>query len=46
MFIDTDHPVCLALFKPKSDDVDIYYNSMYIDKLSILEKKNTSNIFR
>lgn len=39
IFIDTDHPVCLALFKPHSDDVDIYYNSIYIDKLSILEKK-------
>ena len=39
MFVDTTHPVCLSLFKPYSYDVDIYYNNIYINKLSILEKK-------
>ena len=39
MFNDTDHPVCLALFKEKSNDVEIYEDRNFIGKLSELEKK-------
>ena len=39
MFKDTEHPVCLALFKPKSDEVEIYDDQKFIGKLSQLKKK-------
>lgn len=39
MFNDTEHPVCLALFKEKSNDVEIYEDSEFIGKLSEFEKK-------
>jgi hypothetical protein len=39
MFNDTAHPVCLALFKEKSNDVEIYEDKEFIGKLSELEKK-------
>ena len=39
MFNDTDHPVCLALFKRQSDDVVIYEDKKRIRLLSEFEKK-------
>lgn len=39
MFNDTEHPVCLALFKKYSEDVDLYNDNKYLDKLSDLKKK-------
>lgn len=39
MFSDTDHPVCLALFSPKSDDAEIYYGDEFIGNLKELRKK-------
>lgn len=38
MFLDTENPVCLALFKEKSNDVSIFFDSSYIGKLSDLNK--------
>ncbi|KAK3584132.1 hypothetical protein CHS0354_035212 [Potamilus streckersoni] len=43
MFTDTEHPVCLALFKQKSDDVKIYDDKKYIGTLSEFEKKLPAN---
>lgn len=47
MFNDTEHPVCLALFKKYSEDADIYNDNNYLGKLSALEKKipNPTNSF-
>ncbi len=39
MFNDTEHPVCLALFKEQSNDVELYEDRDFIGKLSELEKK-------
>ncbi len=39
MFNDTEHPVCLALFKGQSKDVDLYQDREFIGKLSEFEKK-------
>ena len=42
MFNDTEHPVCLALFKKhkeNSDDIDLYNDNKYLGKLSDLNKK-------
>ena len=39
MFNDTDHPVCLALFKEKSNDVELYEDKHFIGKLSEFERK-------
>ena len=39
MFNDTEHPVCLALFKKYSEDVDLYNDNKYLGKLSDLKKK-------
>ena len=39
MFNDTEHPVCLALFKGFSNDVDVYEDKKYLGKLTELEKK-------
>ena len=39
MFNDTEHPVCLALFKEQSDDVELYEDKEFIGKLSELENK-------
>lgn len=39
MFNDTEHPVCLALFKKYSEDVDLYNDNEYLGKLSDLKKK-------
>lgn len=39
MFNDTEHPVCLALFKKYSDDIDLYNDNKYLGKLSDLNKK-------
>jgi hypothetical protein len=39
MFNDTEHPVCLALFQKESKDVDIFEDTEFIGKLSVLEKK-------
>lgn len=39
MFDDTEHPVCLALFKKYSKDVDLYNDNKYLGKLSDLKKK-------
>ena len=39
MFNDTEHPVCLALFKKSSKDVDLYNDNKYLGKLSDLKKK-------
>lgn len=39
MFNDTEHPVCLSLFKKESKDVEIYDNKKYIGMLSEFEKK-------
>ncbi len=39
MFNDTEHPVCLALFKKFSEDVDLYNDNKYLGKLSDLKKK-------
>ncbi|TXJ11599.1 hypothetical protein [Brachyspira aalborgi] len=39
MFNDTEHPVCLALFKKYSEDVDLYNDNKYLGKLSDLNKK-------
>ncbi|MDR0675550.1 MAG: hypothetical protein LBF97_00720, partial [Elusimicrobiota bacterium] len=47
MFNDTEHPVCLALFKTNSNDVQIYEDKNYIGVLSDFEKKlprNKSNV--
>lgn len=43
MFNDTEHPVCLALFKKASNDVDIYEDKNFIGKLSDFEKKLPKN---
>lgn len=40
MFIDTENPVCLALFVgKKTSDVEIYNDENYVDLLSKLEKR-------
>lgn len=39
MFNDTEHPVCLALFKKYSEDVDLYNDNKHLGKLSDLKKK-------
>ncbi|WP_295158426.1 hypothetical protein [uncultured Brachyspira sp.] len=39
IFNDTEHPVCLALFKEYSDDVDIYNENNYLGKLSEFEAR-------
>lgn len=39
MFNDTEHPVCLVLFKKSSEDVDLYNDNKYLGKLSDLKKK-------
>ncbi|MDR1008780.1 MAG: hypothetical protein LBL52_00830 [Rickettsiales bacterium] len=39
MFADTDHPVCLALFKEKSNDAKIYEGTEYLGMISQFEKK-------
>lgn len=39
MFNDTEHPVCLALFKKYSEDVYLYNDNEYLGKLSDLKKK-------
>jgi hypothetical protein len=39
MFNDTEHPVCLALFKESSKDVKIYENTHFLGNLSEFEKK-------
>jgi hypothetical protein len=39
MFNDTEHPVCLALFKKASKQIKIYDGEIYIGLLSELEKK-------
>ena len=39
MFNDTEHPVCLALFKEKSNDVEIYQDKEFVGLLSNLENK-------
>lgn len=39
MFNDTEHPVCLALFKEQSSDVEIYEDKTFIGTLSDFEKK-------
>ena len=39
MFSDTDHPVCLALFSPKSNDAEIYYGDEFVGNLKELRKK-------
>jgi len=43
MFNDTEHPVCLALFKEKADDVEIYEDKEFIGMLSEFEKKLPKN---
>ena len=39
MFSETQHPVCLALFKQKSNDVQIYEGEKYLGLLSEFQKK-------
>lgn len=39
MFNDTEHPVCLALFKKLSSDIYLYNDNKYLGKLSDLQKK-------
>lgn len=39
MFNDTEHPVCLALFKKQSNDVEIYEDKKKIGLLSEFENK-------
>jgi hypothetical protein len=39
MFLDTDHPVCLALFSPKSSNTKIYYGNEFIGNLKDLKRK-------
>lgn len=43
MFIDTDHPVCLALFKPalhpQNRPIKLYENAAYLGLLNDIEKK-------
>lgn len=39
MFNDTEHTVCLALFKKSSEDVYLYNDNEYLGKLSDLKKK-------
>ncbi len=39
MFSETEHPVCLALFKPQSSDVEIYEGTNFLGLLSDFEKK-------
>jgi hypothetical protein len=39
MFNDTEHPVCLALFKKASKQIKIYDSENYIGLLSELERK-------
>jgi hypothetical protein len=43
MFKDTEHPVCLALFKKKSKDVKIYEDRKFIGILADFEKKLPKN---
>ena len=39
LFVDTDHPVCIALFnKNKVKHTDVYYDNTHIGKLNDLEK--------
>ena len=39
IFVDTDHPVCIALFNKKIvNDTDVYYDNKHIGKLSKLER--------
>ena len=38
MFLDTDNPVCLALFKGKSKDVKIFFDSKFVGNLSEFSK--------
>jgi hypothetical protein len=42
MFRDTEHPVCLALFSPASQDVKIYESQNYLGCLSDFENKMPS----
>lgn len=37
LFNETFHPVCLALFKPNSNDVDVFEQTKYLGKLSYFE---------
>lgn len=37
MFLDTDNPVCLALFVPDSKKVSIYHDSTYVGELESLK---------
>jgi len=39
MFSETEHPVCLALFEKKSNDIKIYENTTFVGLLSEFEKK-------
>lgn len=39
MFNDTEHPVCLALFKEKSNNVELYEDKEFIGLLSEFERK-------
>ncbi|MDR2581220.1 MAG: hypothetical protein LBC85_09545 [Fibromonadaceae bacterium] len=43
MFNDTEHPVCLALFKNTSKEIKIYDGESYIGLLSELERKLPKN---
>jgi hypothetical protein len=43
MFSDTEHPVCLALFKKKSNDVEVYEDKNFLGFLSEFEKKLPNN---
>jgi len=43
MFGDTEHPVCLALFTPQSNNVKIYENQVFIDYLHNLQQKLPQN---
>ncbi len=43
MFNDTEHPVCLALFKPKSSDVAIFEGRDFLGFLSHFEGKLPKN---
>lgn len=43
MFNDTEHPVCLALFKKKSSNVEVYEDNNFIGLLGDLEKKLPKN---
>lgn len=44
MFNDTEHPVCLALFKQSSSSVKIYHNENYLGTLEEFEKSLPSTM--